>query len=207
MKRRDFLFSAAAASAACVFPGVSAAQSEALPYREVRVSGDGLRTLVFFAFSCPECRRHHQALQEWSETLPRAMSFEFVPVVVADHDHMLAARAWYAAKLVAPTRMGQFAEAVYAQVHDLNNPISSPSTWIAAARAARLSDFTAAWAKVPVSAIELAANRLAQYAITETPSMAIGGRYVITPDNVNGDARLFIALANGLVSKQLQKAL
>lgn len=205
MKRRAFLFSAAISAIAVGLPRAQAAQSDALPYREVRVPGDAKQVFVFFSFTCTACRAHHYSLQEWGNSLPAALSFEFIPVVIPDAEHVLAARGWYAARLVAPSRLSQFADAMYSQIHDFKRSLSRPETMLSAAKAAGISGFTEAWTKVPETTIRTAAERLAQYRITETPSMTIGGRYVITPDNANGDEKLFIALANGLASKQLRE--
>ena len=102
--------------------------------------------------------------------------------------------------------MNQFAESVYSLIQDFKKPISRPETWAEAAKIAGITGFTSAWPKVPAASIALSAKLLELYRITETPSMAIGGRYVITPDNANGEEQMFIALANGLVSKQLHEA-
>ena len=209
MKRRAFLSSLALLPfAGSIAPAIAApAPLPGAPYRAVNVAGDGRRVYVFFSFSCPACRNHHRAMREWSETLPSSIAFEFVPVVVADPDYVLAARAWYAARLAAPARLAQFTDAVYVQIHDYKRPVSDPEMWLSAASSARIPGFDEAWTKVSRRQIEQAATLLERYGITETPSMAIGGHFVITPDNVNGDGRLFIELANGLVSKQVREAL
>lgn len=166
MKRRAFLFSAALAPLAGVLQQARATQTSAsapapsLPYRDVHVASDAKRVMVFFAFSCPACRAYHNLVQTWAETLPSSLSFEFVPVVVPDANHVIAARAWYAAQLAAPSRMNQFAESVYSQIQDFKKPHSRPETWSEAAKIAGITGFTSAWPKVPAASIALSAKLL-----------------------------------------------
>jgi thiol:disulfide interchange protein DsbA len=58
-------------------------------------------------------------------------------------------------------------------------------------------------AEVPQGYIDDAWRRLVAYRVGCTPSVAIGGRFVITPDNTNGDQAMFYQLANGMVSKAI----
>lgn len=206
MKRRAFLSSVTLGAHFLSLFLAREASAEVQPYREVHVAADAKRVFVFFSFSCSACRLYHHTLEEWGKSLPSALSFEFIPVVVPDAEHVLAARGWYAARIAAPSRLSLFADALYSQIHDAKKSLSRPETMLSAAKTAGIPGFANAWTKVSESAIRTAAELLAQYQITETPSMAIGGRYVITPNNANGDEKLFIALANGLASKQLREA-
>lgn len=49
----------------------------------------------------------------------------------------------------------------------------------------------------------VAATRVARYKITNTPSMVMGGRYVINPEIVNGRQDMFLQLASGTASMVL----
>jgi thiol:disulfide interchange protein DsbA len=66
-----------------------------------------------------------------------------------------------------------------------------------------VSDFALAWERVPVDRIRRGVEKLAAYRIQTTPSLAIAGRYVVTPDATQGDADLFLRLASGLLSKSI----
>ena len=58
-----------------------------------------------------------------------------------------------------------------------------------------------AWERLQVDRLQRAMAKLAVYRIQSTPSLTIAGRYVVTPDDTQGDADLFLRLASGLLSK------
>jgi thiol:disulfide interchange protein DsbA len=131
------------------------------------------------------------------------VGFEFMPVVTSDRGQIMAARAWYAAALAAPSRLEAFAERAYALVQDGRMSLDAGTTWEAAYRQAGMSDFMRAWQRVPVDRIGRAVEKLAAYRVQSTPSLVIAGRYVVTLDDTQGDADLFLRLASGLLSKSI----
>ncbi len=200
MKRRTFLASVIALPLLA-----QAAEEEFRPYRQVSRGADKARIYSYFSFACPVCRDYHRELEHWGKGVPKKMSFEMVPVVTAaDRPHMIAARAWYAVMKAAPEKSASFADAAYALIHDQRMKLDDPETWIQACKISGVRNFELAWKAVPVVEVTRATSLLKDYAITETPSLAIGGRYVITPDNTQGDHRLFVQLANGLASQALR---
>jgi len=212
MKRRAFLLGASAllmqgrgvvAPAAAPSPAAST-----LPYAAVPLVGeDARRCIAFFQFGCPHCRGLHPSLVRWGRSLPRGVGFEFMPVVAPatppDRGQVMAARAWYAVSRAAPSRLEAFAESAYALVQDGGMSVEAATTWEAAARQAGVGDFMRAWERVRVDRIGRALEKLAAYRIQSTPSLAIAGRYVVTLDDTQGDAELFLRLASGLLSKTL----
>ena len=210
MKRRAFLLGASAllmqghgvvAPAAAPAPAASA-----LPYAEVSPVGeDARRCIAFFQFTCPHCRDLHPSLVRWGRSLPRGVGFEFMPVLAPtaplDRGQVMAARAWYAVAQVAPSRLEAFAERVYALVQDGRMSMEAGATWEAAARQAGVGDFARAWERLQVDRLQRAMAKLAAYRIQSTPSLTLAGRYVVTPDDTQGDDDLFLRLASGLLSK------
>jgi thiol:disulfide interchange protein DsbA len=176
-------------------------QGGQLPYREVRKQdGDTSRVLAFFSFSCPACRGLHVSLSRWGKTLPGGVAFAFVPAVLPERPAIAAARGWYAAQ-AAGASMEAFADSVYALHQERGMALDNPDLWRRAAQASGARGFEEAWRSVGERDIEMAGRKLAAYDIQATPSLAIGGRFVITPDDTQGDVPLFFRLANGLVSK------
>lgn len=177
-----------------------------LPYSEVGpILTDARKCLHVFQFSCGHCRRFHGPLVAWGRTLPKAYQFVSVPLVLPDRDHVTAARAWYAVSNIAPTHLDAFAEAAFQAIIDRGMPMSSAKTWAQSVERAGVpsAEFVKAWGKVDERRLSESLDLLSKYRIQSTPSLAIGGRYVITPDNTQGDMELFIKLASGLVSKTL----
>ncbi len=212
MKRRAFLLGISALlmqGRGVVAPAAApASAASAMPYAEVPPVGeDARRCIAFFQFTCPHCRDLHPSLVRWGRSLPRGVGFEFMPVVVPaaplDRGQVMAARAWYAVARAAPSRLEAFAESAYALVQDGRMGMDAGATWEAAARQAGVGDFARAWERVPVDRLQRALGKLAAYRIRATPSLAIAGRYMVTLDDTQGDAELFLRLASGLLSKAI----
>jgi thiol:disulfide interchange protein DsbA len=211
MKRRAFLLGTSAllmqgrgVVAPAAAPTASVLSKAEGPYSEVAPVGeDARRCIAFFQFNCPHCRDLHPLLGRWGRSLPKDVGFEFMPVVTSDRGQIMAARAWYAAVLAAPSRLDAFAERAYGLVQDGRMSLEAGATWEAAYRQAGVSDFMRAWQRVPVDRIGRAVVKLAAYRVQSTPSLAVAGRYVVTLDDTQGDADLFLRLASGLLSKSI----
>jgi thiol:disulfide interchange protein DsbA len=76
-------------------------------------------------------------------------------------------------------------------------------TWVQILRDLRITGIEDAWRNVPEKQVLAPLEKLVKYKINATPSLVIDGRYIITPENTNGDHSLFIQLANGMVSKAM----
>lgn len=173
------------------------------PYKTVGpYKVDANRVIVFFAFDCDHCRETLPAISKWGATLPRNIKFELMPVTSSEPQYIIPSRAWYAAMATgAPdSAMELFAEQAMNLVQMNGMSIASPEMWRRAVAYAGIRNFEAAWQSVPSSVAERAIKKLSNYQVTSTPTIVIGGRYVITPDNTNGDMGLFLQLASGLVS-------
>lgn len=204
------IFASSALSAPlAVSPSAVTAQNSAAvpaPYRAVSVKGDAGKVLLFISFSCEFCRASFSSLARWGASLPKEMAFDVVPVPLQDNKNsIIAARAWRAAQMTGATQaqMTVFGETVYAVTGKGGLELSDPAVWLRAADAAHILTFRSAWEKVTVKDIRQMGDRAAAYAVDATPSLAVGGRYVITPDNTTGDMAMFLKLANGVTSLSL----
>lgn len=175
-----------------------------LPYREVALKAeDSKKALIFISFTCPVCAGYHDQLAKWAKSLPPGWKAEFVPVVEPQRDTVIAARAFYAATLANASYVPTWMTYAFSAIQDRGMPVDDGKTWGYIARSSHLDGFDEAWKKVDEKSLRDAFDKLVSYRIDATPSIAIGGRYVITPDNTNGDQELFFKLANGMVSKSM----
>lgn len=173
------------------------------PYRTVGpFKEDANRVIVFFAFDCDYCRTTLPTISRWGASLPRNIKFELMPVTSTEPQYIIPSRAWYAALATgAPdSSMNLFAEQAMSLVQTNGMSVTSPDMWRKAVVYAGISNFEVAWKSVPPSVAERAIKKLSDYQVIATPTIVIGGHYVITPDNTNGDMGLFMQLASGLVS-------
>lgn len=206
MNRRSFLVQA---GVLLVTPAVASAQKSAspsvkMPFREVPSrSSDARKVFCFFSFTCPVSAGYHASIAQWGETLPRGWQLEFVPVTLPERETIIASRAYFAAMNADPAKIYDFVGAAYSLIQQQGMRQDDAQTWIRAAKMAGITRFAAGWQKVPASAVKKPYEDLLAYDVSATPSLSIGGRYVITPDDTNGDKDLFIQLASAMVSKSM----
>jgi thiol:disulfide interchange protein DsbA len=167
--------------------------------------------LIFFDFACPFSASFHGAFVSFLTTVPSKVQASFVPVVnPADtprlKEQAIAAQCFYAAAAhLSASQMSVFMSAVYAD-YAQRLDLTSKAMWTNACGAAGLSlkKFSASLApKVTQPHIQYAALKTSSYALTATPSVAVGGAYVITPEEVKGDMEMYFNLLNGLTSRLL----
>lgn len=135
--------------------------------------------------------------------MPREWQLEFVPVTLPERETVVASRAYYAALKADPGRIYDFAGAAYTLIQQQGMRQDDAQTWVRAAKMAQISRFAAGWQKVSADTVKKPYEDLLAYEVSATPSLAIGGRYIITPDDTNGDKELFIQLASAMVSKSM----
>lgn len=222
MKKRQFLKLALAATASGFQTGAFAAGAEArtsnkLPFRQVSVKADGEKAVFFFDFSCQFSANYHIPMLNWERTLPKgpnvpAVSVEYVPVINYNdqrrrNDMAIGAAGYYAALATCrdQTQFRSFLEAVYdGRLRD-GHPLTSRTLWTFACKKAGLDfvAFSQNAAKVHKDVLAKAALRLTQYQVATTPTVGVAGQFILTPDDVNGDAEMFFNILNGLASNYL----
>ncbi len=164
---------------------------------------DRRKALIFISFTCPVCASYSSQLVTWSKTMPPGWEAEFIPVVQPDKESVMAGSAFYAALRADPARLGDFLSNAFSAIQDRNMRMADGKTWAYIAERARIRGFGQAAAQITAEPLQRAYGKLDLYRIDATPSVAIAGQYVITPDSVNGDNNLFFQLANGLISRAL----
>lgn len=180
-------------------------QPTQLPYKTVVAKPeDSKNVYIFVSFTCPICASYDDHLIRWAQTLPHDWNVEFVPVTLPrDRDSVIAARAFYAVKDANPDYLNMWMPKVYNALQTAGDKIENPQTWQGIASSIQLNGFDTAWRNVQEQDVAGAYRKLVSYGIDATPSIAIGGKYIITPDNTNGNEDLFFQLANGMVSKSM----
>lgn len=183
-------------------------KTPAQPWRDVTPlagAGDEKRVLFFISLTCPYCAQYHEALWAWSRSLPPGWSAKFEPVLVQGIDSGIQLKAVRAAQLADPDKLGDFLRAAYYALQQQAMPTNSETTWrsIVSASGYDIATYTAAFASLS-NDFELTdpiVQHQTHYGITATPTVVVGGQYLVTPDDTNGNEGLFMQLLNGIVSK------
>jgi hypothetical protein len=181
-----------------------AAAADITPYLKVPiVAGDETVVRVYFAPGCTYSRDYLQFFKNLQRTLPERKTFLWAPLANAT-DGLSYVIAFAAVQRWMPTHVANWVEAslIGAQDHQL-----SVRSWAGLDKIGRA-------AQLPQSVVGLVARRgdelrqdvkrllLAQQGlgVTNTPSVAIAGTYIVTPEFAHGDPAVFSQLVNGVIS-------
>lgn len=212
MKRRSFNHWLIASLAMSPLAGVAAPRAagseEVMPYLTVGpIESDSDTVRLFFSYACSFCRASHEALVGWGKSLPTPFQFRETPVI-GDPSSLTAAIAFYAVRKIAPGKLGSYNRLIYEGVQQKGRALTDMKLYAEAVHRVGidLKHFGEAAASVEIKNIATAAANLPKaYRISSTPSVAAGGRYVITPEVTRGVNENFMMLANGVISKVIHE--
>lgn len=177
-----------------------------LPYKEVAQFKSDKRLInVFISFDCPYSYLYDSILWRWGRDLPDGWHLQFSPILTTDQSSFNALKMFYAVKIADRNKLEMFMNKTYSAIQtEKRNPMEE-KTWTDIVKSCGVdwNKFITAWGNLDNSEQLVAPSvaRADHYVLEVTPSIAIDGRYVISPDNTNGDPELFIQLLNGMVSK------
>lgn len=210
--RRNFLKALGASSALMAFsnafsedaPLKAQGQStlDVKPYKEVPFQKeDRNKVILAFSFSCPHCRSYDGILNAWGESLPKGyLELEKLPAVV-DQESMAGAVAFYAYQKAVKGNaqmVNEFINRAFYLIQDEKRSPLDPETW-------RKAGAVVVDPKSVKNLVIRSAEKIDSYNIDKTPSLIIGGKYIINPNDAAGREDLFIQLANGISSMVLHE--
>lgn len=226
--RRNALTSIAALSASLALPNVAAAKGtagkavaapqEMKPYETLNppVKGETTRVRLLFSYDCPFCRSYHNGLVQWGATLPKPLSFIASPLITSDNTKLMSAvLGRLIGEEVAPQALHSYDYMMYAKLQGDPDQGTPPVEALsmtdvlrtlvqAGADGHAIQAFLKGRGKGIEKRIPTQAALIKTFNLTSTPSVAITGRYVVTPDNAQGDPSQFLLLLNGIVSRVIQ---
>ena len=174
------------------------------PYIQVKtVIGDEFVVRTFFSPMCTYSKQYYGFFRNLSHSLPEGQRFEFTPVVNKS-DGIEYALAFMAVRRYYPAYVANFVEASLIGTQELG---LAPKNWAAIDKIGKA-------ARIPVSLPRLVQEHLPELQadvdktillqhdmkITNTPSVAVAGTYVVTPEFTAGDTEQFSRLVNGIIS-------
>lgn len=172
----------------------------------VPIAEDSRTVRLFFSYECGHCRANHRAIAAWGATLPAALEYREGPVVVPSPGAIAAGYAYYSMRALAPTRLADFHDAVYAAVQERGRSLADVRLYADAARAVGVSEarLREAWRSPAVDRLVTGAGDLfVRYRLLATPTIAVAGRMLVTPEITGGVNDAFYRLANAVVSKAM----
>jgi len=215
MKRRDFLAALSVLPASRVLaarpgsPGAMPTEQDIKPYREVATVERYVTrklNLAFIAFDCPVSRTFFSAIKRWGDTLPPPWKLQIVPAITQDLGSVVANRTWRTVSTLPGANSAAFATALFDLVQGQGLALDNPATYRQALRAAGVNAkaFGVAFQKFERADFRDAVDAMMTFKVDAVPSLAIGGRFVITPDQTGENPEQFIGLANAMMSGVLR---
>jgi thiol:disulfide interchange protein DsbA len=197
MDRRTMLSMLAGAVATPSFaqlaksPSPDAVDSKPYDVLQPAIAADRKRVRLLFAYDCPFCLRYHNGLVSWGASLPKSVTFDAFPVI-ANLDNESVPMA------IVGRLIGQALDHKVLPAYDyamFTAIQGDPQT-------GAMPKGTLNMDQVLNALVEAGINRT--YQLKATPSIAIGGRYVINPDHTQGNPQNLLLLLNGVVSRVVQ---
>ena len=211
--RRRALVIAFASAAGAVGPiargqgrptGGTDANTDVRPYLQVKpVPGEEDVVRVFFSPHCAYSRQYMGFFGNLQRTLPTRKRFEY-STLINRGDGLPYALAFETVRQHYPGYLTNFVKVSMDAVQDRQVPIRTWRGIDAIGKAAQvpesLARLVATNARQAAVAAQLSIRRQGALSVTNTPSVAIAGTYIVTPEFTNGDAAVFSQLVNGLIS-------
>ena len=174
------------------------------PYIQVKtLAGDERAVRVWFTPSCTFSKEYIGFFKNLGATMPESKKLIYSPVVNKAEGYAYPL-AFSAVALKYPEYIQNFVEASLIGVHERGLSVSNWQSINKIGDAAGLPqkltlvlESNIASARVNVLNLVQAQSSLK---ITNTPSVAIAGTYIVTPEFTNGDQEQFSKLVNALVS-------
>ncbi len=219
-RRKTLALLAVAAVPSWAVPSAPAAgDSAGKPYQLISpvVTGDKNRIRFFFSYDCPYCRSYHNGLMQWGASLPKPFVFDATPVITSIDNNNLpfAVYGRLVAQALAPKNVAAYDFMMYSLIQGDAEAGIPPKQIISLDDVFRtlvksgvdfkaMQDFLKTKGDAIQKQIPEHGLLLKTYGLTVTPAVALVGRYMVSPDNANGNPQQFLLLLNGLVSRIMQ---
>lgn len=174
------------------------------PYIQVKpVEGEQGIVRGFFSPSCRFSRQYLHFFGNLANTLPANRKFVYTPVV-NKLDGVAYAMSFYAVELYYPAYVPNYIAASMQGVQDLGLAVQKWGVIDRIGQAAHVPVPVSRLVNAHLPQIEKEVQRTitlqSKLSITNTPTIAVDGTYIITPEFTRGDPELFSKLTNAVIS-------
>ena len=158
-------------------------------------SSGKIEVVEFFSWGCPHCFEFYPMLSRWMATLPKDASFKRVPVDMGHPEWEALAKAYYA--LQSTGDVDRLDAQIFEDIH--RNHVwlydeASITAWVGK-HGVNVARFTEAYRSFGVvTTAGQAEQRAVNYRIPGVPTLAIGGKYV-----VSGNQAQMLTTSNQLI--------
>ncbi|HYN78098.1 MAG TPA: thiol:disulfide interchange protein DsbA/DsbL [Lamprocystis sp. (in: g-proteobacteria)] len=165
-----------------------------------------IEVLEFFSYGCPHCGQLNPLIKPWSERLPQDVVFRRIPVTFGRAAWVNLARLYVALEQTGD--LARLDQAVFDAVAKQRENLFTDEAifaWVKGQGVA-LDDFKAAFSGFAAETEIKRSDALVQrYQVDSVPTIAVGGRYVVTGSGAKGYEDL-LTIADGLIVMARQGA-
>lgn len=143
-------------------------------------SGNKIEVLEFFFYGCSHCYHLHPKLIEWEKGMPKDVELTYVPTIFRDSMEPMA-RTFYA--LESMGKLNDMHDPLYRawNVDEIQLFEEAKISDFVSSKGIDRSKFSAAYNSFSMqSKVTRAKQMTRSYMITGTPTLIVGGKYVIT---------------------------
>ncbi|KLR59001.1 hypothetical protein OX89_04240 [Diaphorobacter sp. J5-51] len=182
-----------------------------------KIKGEEKVVRLLFSYDCPYCRSYHNGLVQWGKSLPTPYRFDATPVITSNSDNiLLAVYGRLIMQGLAPSKIHLYDYTMYTLIQGdpdtgqpalpklANEDIIRTVLQSSGASGKDLQAFMNAQAKGIEKRLPAHASVIQRYGLKATPSVAIGGKIVVTPDHASSNAQQYLLLLNAMVSRAIQ---
>jgi thiol:disulfide interchange protein DsbA len=156
-----------------------------------------VEVIEFFSWGCPHCYAFYPLLNRWLGTLPKDATFRRVPVGLGHPEWDSLVRAYYA--LQATGDLARLDSQIFEAIHrDHVSLFDEPSitAWVGR-HGVNVAEFRKAFNSFGVgTSVGQAEQAALSYRVSGVPTLAIGGRYLVT-----GDQARMLATSDELIAR------
>lgn len=173
-----------------------------IPAQPTEVPKGKIEVVELFWYGCPHCYRFQPYIERWAKHLPADVVYRRMPAILGDNWALLA-KAYYTEEALGITDRTHrpLFDAIHAQKRRMDSEERLQAFF--AEQGVSKDDFTKAFNSFWVDTkVRNAREMSRRYQAQATPSVVINGKYILNPDNTQGNFNTMIKVMDFLIEKE-----
>jgi thiol:disulfide interchange protein DsbA len=173
-----------------------------IPAQPTEAPKGKIEVVELFWYGCPHCYRFQPYMERWLKQKPADVVYRRMPAILGDHWALLA-KAFYTAEAlgIADRIHRPLFDAIHAQKRRMDSEDDIMKFF--AEQGVSNDDFRKTFNSFWVDAKVRAAREMSRrYQAQATPSVVINGKYILNPDNSDGNFNTMIKIMDYLIDKE-----
>jgi thiol:disulfide interchange protein DsbA len=161
-----------------------------------------IEVVELFWYGCPHCYRFQPYMAQWLKQKPDDVVYRRMPAILGDNWSLLA-RAYYTAEALGIAE--RIHQPLFDAIHAEKRRMDSEEALMAffAEQGVSNDDFRKTFSSFAVDAkVRRALEMSRRYQAQATPSVVVNGKYILNPDNSDGNFNTMIKIMEYLIDKE-----